>query len=62
MFIQLDYLIREVPNYGFLPIVQDQYETELYRGEFHPTASEALSRAMEVAAERRKSWEDGNVE
>jgi hypothetical protein len=40
----MDIIIREVKNYGYIPIVKDEDGKEVYRGEFQPTAQEALDR------------------
>lgn len=44
-----DYVIREVPGYGYLPIVQVD-GVEVYRGEFKETANFALAACI--------NWDD----
>lgn len=50
----LDYVVRIVPRYGYLPLVVAHDRTtgkthEYYRGEFKATAEEALTNAVETA-------------
>lgn len=41
----LDIIIRQVPDYGYLPIITVDGE-EKYRGEFQKTAQLALEKAL----------------
>lgn len=43
----LDIIIRQVPNYGYLPIITVD-GVEKYRGEFQKTAQLALERALSM--------------
>ena len=53
---KMDMVIRIVPEYGFLPILVDDNEKEIYRGEFYQSSKEALIRCIdrlnEMADER----------
>lgn len=42
-----DIIIRYVPDRGWLPIIKDFKEDELFRGSFHPTAEKAVSDTMQ---------------
>jgi hypothetical protein len=46
MFI--DYVVRFVPGYGYLPLVIVNATEEKFRGDFYKTAEEALDRAQEA--------------
>jgi len=52
--------LLQVPHYGWLPLIKDDDAT-VYRGEYEPTAHEALERAerfMVVLEERKNELED----
>ena len=44
-----DLVIRTVPNSGFLPIIVDDSNNELYRGEFRDTPHKAFTAALDRA-------------
>ena len=46
----IDLIVRVVPDYGYLPIVEVDGE-EIYRGEFKDNAGDALTMCM-IAAEK----------
>ena len=39
-----DYIIRVVPGYGYLPMIEDENGDTLYHGEFQQSAIEALEK------------------
>ena len=43
-----DFIIRCVAGYGFLPIIRDVDNQEIYRGEFQDTAQDALQCCLDV--------------
>ena len=55
----MDMVIRIVPVYGFLPILQDQDGKVLYRGEFFESSHEALNKLLDVTIERLKVDNEG---
>jgi hypothetical protein len=42
----MDYIIKKVDGMGFLPIVLDELSTEIYRGEYHQNAHDAIDAAL----------------
>tara|TARA_R110002074_G_scaffold163402_1_gene322435 strand:- start:168 stop:386 length:219 start_codon:yes stop_codon:yes gene_type:complete len=43
-----DFIIRCVAGYGFLPIIRDVDNQEIYRGEFQDTAQDALQCCLDA--------------
>lgn len=48
----VDITLRTIPGLGFLPILISESQGEVYRGEYHHVAEDALHRAIEVAQEK----------
>jgi hypothetical protein len=42
----MDYIIKKVDGMGFLPIVLDELSNEIYRGEYHQNAHDAIDAAL----------------
>jgi len=42
----MDFIIKKVDGVGFLPIVLDEYSNEIYRGEYHQKAHDAIDAAL----------------
>ena len=51
---EMELIVREVKGFGYLPIVRDHDDVEIYRGEFQPTAQEAFDRACDYLAKYKK--------
>ena len=42
----MDYMIKKVDGVGYLPIVLDEFSNEIYRGEYHQKAHDAIDAAL----------------
>ena len=47
----MDYMIKKVNGIGYLPIVLDEYSNEIYRGEYHQKAHDAIDAALSYVDE-----------
>ena len=47
----MDYMIKKVDGVGFLPIVLDELSNEIYRGEYHQKAHDAIDAALSFVDE-----------
>jgi len=47
----MDFIIKKVDGVGFLPIVLDEYSNEIYRGEYHQKAHDAINAALSYVDE-----------
>lgn len=50
----LDIIVRQVPRYGYLPMLRAATGEELYRGEFKPDPKTALQAAMHQAQRQQQ--------
>lgn len=49
--MQLDIILRRVPRYGWLPIIEEDGK-EKYRGEYQTTPAECLQKSIEWLEEK----------
>lgn len=47
----IDFTVRYIPSYGYLPLIVNENRKELYRGEFKRTAGDALKMALNMFAQ-----------
>mgnify|MGYP003682014109 CR=1 FL=1 len=47
----MDFIIKKVDGIGYLPIVLDEYSNEIYRGEHHQKAHDAIDAALSYVDE-----------
>jgi hypothetical protein len=47
----MDYMIKKVDGVGYLPIVLDELSNEIYRGEYHQNAHDAIDAALSFVDE-----------
>jgi hypothetical protein len=47
----MDYMIKKIDGVGFLPIVLDEFSNEIYRGEYHQKAHDAIDAALSYVDE-----------
>ena len=47
----MDFIIKKVDGVGYLPIVLDEYSNEIYRGEYHQKAHDAIDAALSYVDE-----------
>ena len=47
----MDYMIKKVDGVGYLPIVLDEFSNEIYRGEYHQKAHDAIDAALSYVDE-----------
>ena len=47
----MDYMIKKVDGVGYLPIVLDELSNEIYRGEYHQNAHDAIDASLSYVDE-----------
>ena len=47
----MDYMIKKIDGVGFLPIVLDEFSNEIYRGQYHQKAHDAIDAALSFVDE-----------